>query len=83
MNGRREGVTHAIPESEPSLDFGLRILDPRERLLADIECELFRLFYAFGIRITNSLTVVDVGQRVQVDLREDAEAGVHIRLERQ
>ena len=81
MNGRREGVTHAIPESEASLDFGLRILDPRERLLANLQRHRLGLLHALGIGISYPLTIIDMRQRVQIHFSQDAKSGIDFALE--
>ena len=80
-NARRR-ETHHIPEAEPALDLRLGVLDALEGLLANVERHLLRFLYAFRIRIPYALAAVDVRECVEVDLGEDAKAGVNLRLER-
>ncbi len=80
---RGNNATYAVPEAESTFDLLLWILHTGERLFADFECELLRLPNALRIRVANPLPVVDVCERVQVHLCENAEARVHVCLERQ
>ncbi len=80
---QKEDSTHHVPEPEPALDLRARRLDARERLLAQVERHLLLHIHARRTGIAHARAAVDVRQRVEVHLREHAEARVHVRLERQ
>ena len=73
--------THHIPKPKPSLNFLLGVLDPRERLLANLQRHRLGLFHALSIGISYPLTIIDMRQRVQIHFSQHAESGIDFALE--
>lgn len=75
--------THHVPEPKPAFHFHTRRPDPRECLLADLECHRLCLAHSFCIRVTYTLLIVQMRQRIQINLRQHTKPCVHFTLERQ
>jgi hypothetical protein len=75
------GDTYHVPKPETALDLERRILDARESLLANFKRESLELLQSFRVRVTHTLPAVDVRKCIQVNLGEDAKAGIDLRLE--
>ncbi|KZV98806.1 hypothetical protein EXIGLDRAFT_286603 [Exidia glandulosa HHB12029] len=73
--------THDVPESESALNLNPWRLNTRECLLADLQRHFLRLLYTFRVRVRHALATIEMRERVQIHLSEDAKAGVCVDLE--